>query len=674
MKTVQRTPFQPISEFLPDYKKWWNKKDLTENELSILIFGINPSAYGEWLEIKKLDYSNRTVEQRKFEDKFEAFARNDLKYFDIESGYFGIEGHRQRILDRKHSKNHKWNKHHFVERIYVEGFSYIKFEVNKGFWYYLTSIKEKPTKFDYLTNHEIFKYDFTNNNISKITTKHDAIALLLGLNPDYLIEANEINKIYKKFTGKDVEKGNAFDTLVDKQKFLVRNFHKFYDNYYGSCLFSPFLQITSVYNKMAEYKFENLRQFANELYNDGYILKNTVTDFLNQNGVELKYNHDSWVIQEYDLWKTKGSISLKNAFNLIKGYFNDEKRLTDLREGYSILSDYLKANDGYEANVWAYHKGTEEFYNILDVIENEISAGEIKFFEGKKGDVITSKERLFKAEEILARIIDKSGYEPPKALMEVFFNNDIKKLKKEPNKINDEVNLDYIIDYINLIKIELSNKMDKDISSLNNKIDHYTNKFETSLLPQFENTSATSVTRNNTTIKANQTIGIGLKSIESAIIMLKDELAKEIKSTFEKVSFNNNLDNSPDEQNILKIRPEDNDLKEIDKNQSPNVNEALKKTIEQRVLTKLRYSIPPLVKAVEIYTCHFIDNELEFANLSVMWSKLKAEFPEPKTQRIIKYNEHGTEFLYNALQKQQSSLKREIKTSYEELKTNIPIR
>ncbi len=38
-------------DFRPNFDKWWNKKDLTEDEASILVFGLNPDQYKKALEI-----------------------------------------------------------------------------------------------------------------------------------------------------------------------------------------------------------------------------------------------------------------------------------------------------------------------------------------------------------------------------------------------------------------------------------------------------------------------------------------------------------------------------------------------------------------------------------------------------------------------------------------------
>lgn len=394
---------QGIDEFAVDYSYWWNKKDLSAEELSAVIFGINPRAF-EHFNI--VDSKPRNAEEQKFSHDFQEFVKS-LKYGDI----FTIRELRAELLTRKNYWKGKKAKFNYVKNLYEEGLRYLGNEIHPDFIDFLRTEPELSKffeSFDKYKNHEIYEADLS-ADIAQIHTSQEAAAILLGLNLQYLLEFQRVKQEIQK-----EPEGEGYFKLSGEDKILFREYKIFMNKYYGHAFFVPDITITNkTFPELAKIEFQSLSQFANAAYNDGYLFRKSVTDFLEQNGIKLKYNTDSWVIKNYKHFAKEPLWTVEQAFNLFKGIFRFEgshakgnNSMIDLREDNSLFTYH-----GSEY-AWAWDSNIEELVNIMPRLEKACRAGTLEFVE-------YADDVSFKPKVIIEWLRKNTECTPNQALLQV---------------------------------------------------------------------------------------------------------------------------------------------------------------------------------------------------------------------------------------------------------------
>ena len=242
--------------FVPDYKKWWNKKALSQDDLCWLLVGIDPK------DAKKSNDLFDSTQSRTDEEK--RWVSNFSNYLDL--SLFGSWSF------NKHSDYKKmlvWNgdKRTFIKDAYD---NHIVFP--KEFLEFLIGSKllSKNEDLEQYKDYELYKAKEVKPE--EIKSEDDAISLLLGLEPKYLLKFSRLQERIAN-EPKDNNGFVAYVRFLPKEKWFFSEYKTFLENsFYGSYAQAVISHAIKSANEYTQWNgiFED---YVQQLHNAGFIFR-----------------------------------------------------------------------------------------------------------------------------------------------------------------------------------------------------------------------------------------------------------------------------------------------------------------------------------------------------------------------------------------------------------------
>lgn len=377
--------------FEPDFEKWWNKKSLSEEDLSILIFGLNPDQFKKYIEIGNRE---RNDEERNFLDNYHAYISSQKQHNDI----YKIDELRSLLLKESYWGRGKKN---FIKNVYENGLAYSGEQISEKFVSYLSSIGEMPNHFDQYKDFSKYRADISLIEFKNIKTEDEAFSYLLGLSPEYFYKFKKYidDRRIKKIEWKEIDLETRF---FSQQYFLfIRQEYGFLDIFGEEILFKAYRFAKSL--NLWDGIFSNYVQC---LYDEGFIFRSNIYEKLGGLGIKPTYSKNSWAEQFYKRWIKEKLWTLDESQSLFKGQSPIKGRsFHDLSQNSWSFSNNL---------FW--ESFDEKFLEIDKRIERCIVSGtlDIKNIEGKT---------YFYPKKIVSWMLENFVYAPPSILLELLFNN-----------------------------------------------------------------------------------------------------------------------------------------------------------------------------------------------------------------------------------------------------------
>lgn len=404
------------TNFAPDYQKWWNKPDLTERELSILIFGINPDDFFRREKIRNTP--GRSDEDILFLNRFQEHLQTPPY-----EGIWQICDLRMDLLNRKLWGN---GKEDFVKNVYEQGMNLMGHDMHPDFYAFLEQEGTPMDHFDHYEDFRLYLPDWDQWDIQNIKDEDTAIALLMGLNPDLLHRALALHE-------------SLSENKTPDDRFFMRMFNQFRQlHFYGKSYL-----MGSVPEAIKSIKIwgGDFKKFAERLHDTGYIFRLEVYDFLKKNGCTPRYSKEGDAMNFCRKWQAKGAWTLEEAAALYIGRqpgTRDKMIFTDLRPQepcvmFRVDSSFVPGGIVFFDKYGNEDTVNERFANDVSLekyVERHIASGRLNPKIARDGS------HLFDPKEIIGFLLEYGRSEPPPALLEALDMQDknVTKTKNTPGR------------------------------------------------------------------------------------------------------------------------------------------------------------------------------------------------------------------------------------------------
>lgn len=334
--------------FKPDYRKWWNKKDLTEDELTWVVLGLNPGDAPKVIEIEKNpDLISKNNDYIAFNNYIESLP-HALFLADTQ----------QKI---KAASIWGTGKKDFIGGIYEK---LPRVQLPAEFHAYLKSIGVIPDHLDHFKKHDQYSDDLGKWKLDDVDTEDKALSLLFGLEPAY----------FSRFTSYHY-RHRAGEKISAEDKFFAHQYLQFLKNEFSHLGVTPFWTLLEVVESAKKHSLwaGSLAAYVRDLHDEGFIFRRPIYDALKKHKIVLSYSKGCWAEQFYRRWLKEGTWTLSQALHLFRGidprgekwrHFHD----LDQNEGTFSLSDHYFCWDVFDA----------DYFKLDNRLYRHIAAGLIK--------------------------------------------------------------------------------------------------------------------------------------------------------------------------------------------------------------------------------------------------------------------------------------------------------
>ena len=450
---------QSKDEHAPDYDYWWNKPDLTKEELIWVMNERNPESakYERILEEKS--------ELTREEEQWLSNLGHDFRVFRLSLNNSSIES----LCFYHFSDFWHWSPECKTESLLFEANKSLKdvldsVEAKKAFiktsYENLRGIFSKILLIDsflgqlpfiqYLIQNNLFEIDeelekykdkksyrlnFDTVNLDEIKTSESTFAVFLGLEPKHFQRFSKMENA--RIKGRITEQPSPHDIwfyqsydhfFTEEYRHIELNKKQPIDFYTkkitGKTLVKTFNEIIKKHsqrlfpeNEQLLHENSDFKFFAQAFYDIGLIFRPQVYKWLKDtHEIQLHYSPDAWLIRFYERWTKEHIWSAEQASYLLKGQNPD---------------------------------GSDEDHQFKDFSQHPAIIKPMqdpKFFEPFEGKYVSMNERLakyvatksiesfyiqgefyYRAKDIIKWMLDNIPYNPPEALIQVLFRDDPEK-------------------------------------------------------------------------------------------------------------------------------------------------------------------------------------------------------------------------------------------------------
>ncbi|NCC03384.1 MAG: hypothetical protein EOM37_04970 [Proteobacteria bacterium] len=388
--------------FKPDYAVWWNKENLSKEEICWLMLGVNPEDAVKYENLSKEEGKIISDDDKKWQHGFSRYL-NAFSY--------GLQSYEEHDFSMKILS---WNgdKKAIVKQAYENCRKF-----SDGFKAFLGKNFPKNKTLEAYKNHENFKSD---EPLSLgITTEQDAFAVLLGLKPKDFSRFCALQERQNN-EPKDANGCAAYVRFSSEDKWFYLEYRKFIDESFhdvGSCGF-----VLHAWNeaRFLEVWEGDFGKYAQRLYNEGFIFKHSVVEYLKANGISLEYEKSGWAYEFYRYWLKKGGWTANEATYLFKGQSpeQDARSFIDLsqnRGGLSTLHNGL---------IYAWDNHTLTMERLNRILERHKAMGKVKSYPFKELE-------LYEPKEITEWLLKNTLHIPPKPLLQLLEIPETEEQEKE---------------------------------------------------------------------------------------------------------------------------------------------------------------------------------------------------------------------------------------------------
>jgi hypothetical protein len=393
-------------DLIPDYKYWFNKKDITKEESLLVVSEINPEYFNENVKLEnklsKISHFDEVMKMVRADVPNTYFGGRESINSIFEEGLNAKEKYnlfRKRLttINNILSENIEFfNLYNLCNQLYEKGY-----ELSKSLLDFLDSQNKKPTHFDHYKNKEQYFADYNKlldkANIGKIT-KEEALYLIVGLNPEFAIKCN---KITNKYQNQINELGQyQFKDWDNEDRF----FYLFYCDYVATYDID---EINEIQEKL-KLEYNDFFTFVEDLYKLGYVPCDELLCYLNKNhNKSLSFNENGNIYKTYKQYCDRIFWTVEDLFYLLRGYHPSEK--TKLITFFNSCSkNHTRIRESYndKNKYWALLKDDSSTQDLEDFIS--------KFIE--------KNEKGYNPKDLLIKVKEYVDVEIPQILTDLVLN------------------------------------------------------------------------------------------------------------------------------------------------------------------------------------------------------------------------------------------------------------
>lgn len=375
----------PEYNFIPDYAAWWKKRDLSKEQLCWLVLGVSPN---DIVKKEKIHVgANASPEDIKWLGEFRAYTDG------LANGWWIYDNYKDFISNIGFGRG----KEDFINNCYDYA---IKLPIEL-----INAIEEwkpntYPTRFDKYRNHKIFLRNLDEVKLPDIKTEEDAFSVFLELAPEYFRQMCEIESFR--------DGGGDWKDMTPENRHFSIEYHAFLKKHLPQFDVVPHKIIYSAWTKARKLECwkNQLIEYAQSLFDEGFVFSESVFSFLESNGFKRQYSDGAWAVRFYERWNRETLWSLEEALLLYKGAspLNNQRCFVDLAQIQAVFtcgSDPL-----------LYEEFDERFIHIVPRVEKHVSAGMLD-------EIIIRNQRYYYPPYIVSWMLRNIPYSPPDALLKV---------------------------------------------------------------------------------------------------------------------------------------------------------------------------------------------------------------------------------------------------------------
>lgn len=290
-------------DFKPDFDKWYKKRSVTKEDFILVVLGVEPSLYKKYIEVR--EKKERTSDG--------IFFQNEYESYEARLGIHVQIGDAFKELNRL-----PWNgkKDAFIKEAYKN-----RAKIHPDMCSYLKSINKMPNipALEQYKNHAQYKANLREWELSDISGEDTALALLLGLAPEFFSKYLALHHRNKK-EERAADGLASFSSFEPYEKWLFSEYLIFMDEEFPRVdLRSHLIAFGCGAAKKLNLWTGDFSTYVQGLYDNGFIFRLETFEALKQQGIELAYSSDSWAIQFYERFLRQGTWSLEEAASLNLG-------------------------------------------------------------------------------------------------------------------------------------------------------------------------------------------------------------------------------------------------------------------------------------------------------------------------------------------------------------------
>lgn len=347
-----------------DYKSWFEKDNLTHEQIAWCILGVNPDAAEEAI--------NSAIHS----DEGDLFLRENHEAL-IEIVLF--DG---------------------TVKSFVQGAYEHRFTIPSEIKEYLieSGLLELNNDLEKFKNHEQYEMDY--KKLKSIDNEKKALAFLLGVELDNFIRFYELRK--RQITEKNCKKGLApYVRFSREEKWFFKEYKSFLTEKYLGWECGHIIKAFEAATDLKVWN-DDFKSYVQALHDNGFVFKEDVYGKLKNLEVNLKYSKDAPIRKFFKHWKDEELWTSKETIGLLRGinfeekkcYFHDLSQKTIYSDSPPLLQDL-------------------HYTNLEKQIDKVRQKNELKGFERKK-----TNEYEYNPLEVLAWIKNNTYHTLHPALIE----------------------------------------------------------------------------------------------------------------------------------------------------------------------------------------------------------------------------------------------------------------
>lgn len=272
-------------------------------------------------------------------------------------------------------------------------------------------------------DYELFKFDFKDLELESVESEDDALSILLGVNVVQLLRFDALETRHRSEKKRPSKNSKVWKKLITPdEKFFYTGYMSFLEEYYPGFRYAEVLGAYNEAKKRHLWK-KDFKEYAQNLYDAGFIFKRDVVEELAKKGIKFEYSEGAWSVQFFKYWLGQGGVTLSEGISIFKGQspIEGERSFQDLSQNPCLLSC-----DPSSRLFWNLFK--EDFEDLGRLFSRHVSVQKIIGYQGDGKE----KETLFRPEDIMLWLMKNTLHIPPKALLEVLGidENDEEKAKR----------------------------------------------------------------------------------------------------------------------------------------------------------------------------------------------------------------------------------------------------
>lgn len=282
-------------DFVPDYRAWWNRSDLTESDLVWLMLSISPEDAQKSLNLK--NKPNLTDEEMSWKGGFSNYLHG------LFNGPWIADSRRQFMEENLWGRG----KEDFIVNAYNRAFKF-----PEPFADFLKSIGGMPDHFNHYKKHDMFRDSLKAWELANIDAEDKAISLLLGIRPEYFQRFCCLAEELKSDEAWESASPDDRNFFLEFRRFNASEFSLDRMQYAGLLEFAKKIKGFGLWGG-------DFAAYVQAVHDGGFVFKRNTYEALEFHGIRPAYTRNGWARGFYRSWIERGIWRLMDAAFLYIG-------------------------------------------------------------------------------------------------------------------------------------------------------------------------------------------------------------------------------------------------------------------------------------------------------------------------------------------------------------------